>query len=351
MYRHSIPVNYSLAGTLWQGYEPADLLFFDIETTGFLASSSSLYLIGAVTWQDGRWMMTQWLAQTPSEEDQILKDFLSFAGDYRQIVHFNGDRFDLPYLNEKCSVYGLSNSLSRLISRDLYRTIRPLKKLLNLSALNQRSLEEWLGLQREDPYDGGELISVYKQYAKVPSEEALHSLLLHNQNDLEGMLALLPILSYLSIPNGSFRVENCEIAEDALLVYARLALSLPRTFSYQNDFLYVTGSNDRIAFKVKGLQGTLKYFYKDYKNYCYLPEEDIAIHKSVAAFVDAKYREPAKASTCFGKKEGFYLPQKEAVFTPVFQKEYKSRPYYFACKEQFPGTREELHDYLVELMA
>ena len=35
-----------------------ELLFFDIETTGFSGDTSSLYLIGCTWHRDGRWYMT-----------------------------------------------------------------------------------------------------------------------------------------------------------------------------------------------------------------------------------------------------------------------------------------------------
>ena len=50
-----------------------------------------------------------------------------------------------------------------------------------------------------------------------------------------------------------------------------------------------------ISFKAEGNEAHLcvpmyeeemKYFYKDYKEYFYLPEEDMAIHKSVSMYVD-----------------------------------------------------------------
>ena len=38
---------------------PEELLFFDIETTGFSGATSSLYLIGAVYVKDGVWNLIQ----------------------------------------------------------------------------------------------------------------------------------------------------------------------------------------------------------------------------------------------------------------------------------------------------
>ena len=45
-------------------------------------------------------------------------------------------------------------------SIDLYRLTRPYKKYLKLTHINQKSLESFLGIEREDRYNGGELIKI-----------------------------------------------------------------------------------------------------------------------------------------------------------------------------------------------
>ncbi|MDO4521528.1 MAG: ribonuclease H-like domain-containing protein [Eubacteriales bacterium] len=350
MIKRTSYIELNLDGTPLQDHDRSGMLFFDIETTGFTASTSSLYLIGAVSWVGDGWVVTQWLAEHPQEEAMILAEFLAFAKPFTQLIHFNGDRFDIPYLQEKSRYYQLSDSLSTILSRDLYRMIRPLKTLLKLPALNQRALEEYLGIFREDPYTGGELIRVYEDYVKHPTDQALHDLLLHNLNDLEGMLSILPILSYQAVQNGDFRVATAQIVGDSVIVRAWLPLMLPQTFSYRTEHMYLTGSQDQLAFEIYGIHDTLKYFFPDYKNYYYLPMEDMAIHKSVAAYVDKEHREPAKASTCYNRKKGFYLPQPEAIYTPVFRRDYHDRQMYFACKQEFVEDTAQMHDYLMQLI-
>ena len=227
---YNIPLN--LSGTMLQDYDSLSLLFFDIETTGFTADTSSLYLIGAITRQPEGWRLTQWFAESPSEESEILRAFLDFAVAYKQLIHFNGDRFDLPYLAAKCADYQITNSLSTMISRDLYKMVQPLKRLLKLSALNQRCLEEFLGIFRRDPYTGGELIHVYHNYTQTRDLSSLQKLLLHNHDDLLGMLDILPILSYHTVLSGSFQITDYTLEEDSLILHGRLPLYLPQVFSF-----------------------------------------------------------------------------------------------------------------------
>ncbi|MDO4343646.1 MAG: ribonuclease H-like domain-containing protein [Eubacteriales bacterium] len=350
MIKQTTKISLHLENTPFGSIEKSRLLFFDIETTGFTARSSSLYLIGCVAFLDGEWQAIQWFAENPAEESEILSLFLDFSRNFSQLIHFNGDRFDLPFLQEKCRAYGLTDTLSPLLSRDLYTMIRPLKKLLGLSALNQKSLEQFMGLFRRDPYSGGELIQVYQEYVHSALSGDLNMLLLHNYEDLCGMLSILPMLSYLCITSGTYRITESEVQEDTLILYARLPQSLPRPFSCRQDHFYLTGSQQRLAIQINGTRQPLKHFFDDYKNYYYLPQEDTAIHKSVAAYVDKAYREPAKASTCYSKKKGFYLPQFHPVFTPVFKENYKDTLTYFACTDAFLQDKEKMTDYIRHLI-
>ena len=46
--------------TLEQFYTPEDLLVFDIETTGFTAEHTALYLIGCAYYKNRQWNICQW---------------------------------------------------------------------------------------------------------------------------------------------------------------------------------------------------------------------------------------------------------------------------------------------------
>ena len=54
-------------------------------------------------------------------------------------------------------------------------------------------------------------------------------------------------------------------------------------------------------------QGRLKYFFPDWKNYYYLPQDDQAVHKSIGAFVDCSRRIPATARTCYQHAAGRFV--------------------------------------------
>ena len=87
--------------------DPAACIYFDIETTGLKASTSHLYLIGyavrerCVDAQTGDVQVIQLFAENTADEKLLLARFAEACAKYRTVIHFNGDRFDIPYLEEK----------------------------------------------------------------------------------------------------------------------------------------------------------------------------------------------------------------------------------------------------------
>ena len=188
----------------------SDLLFFDIETTGFSGDYASVYLIGCV-WHDGNtWILTQYFAETRDAEEEVLDAFFALLRTKRILVHFNGDGFDIPFLTKRCVFYKKNWNFEAVESFDIYKKIRPLKKLLGLENLKQKSIEQFLGISREDKYNGGQLIEVYGEYLQTHSELLKHLLILHNEDDLKGMPQILPILAYPDFLTGDFSFKGSE---------------------------------------------------------------------------------------------------------------------------------------------
>ena len=176
--------------------DPDRLLFFDIETTGFSGDTDSVYLIGCIYRSRGVWKFIQWFADSHAAERDVLRAFFDFTDGFDTLVHFNGDTFDIPFLKKRGGHLRIADPFGRLESVDIYKRVRPWKKHLGLSSLKQKSIESFLGIAREDIYSGGQLIEVYADYLASKSDGDLRLLLLHNEDDLKGMPALLPILFY-----------------------------------------------------------------------------------------------------------------------------------------------------------
>lgn len=327
-----------------------DALFFDIETTGLSARNSMCYLIGMVYLKDGLWEYTQMFADSPSDETCLLTDFFKIAGSYKYLIHFNGESFDIPFILQRCRLLELPFVPSLPESIDLFKRIRKLSKLLQLENFKQKTIEEFLGINRPDKYSGKELISIYRDYVISKNEDSEKLLLLHNHDDIKGLVEILPMLCYETFINAktddsedcnpvSFEInettdfEGNEIKE--LLISAKLTISVPVRITLKKDFFYAIISDETINLRIPFINQELKYFYPNYKDYYYLPDEDTAIHKSVASYVDKNHRKPARADTCYVRKSGDFLPQPEEVFTPSLRKAYKDNISYFQPGNKF----------------
>lgn len=337
------------------------VLFLDIETTGFTARSSYLYMIGCAYYQDGLWHTIQWMAENYEQEAELLSAFFEFAAMYRYLVHFNGNNFDLPFLIQKCEQLKLPHYFDALEGIDLYKRISHCKAFLKLPNCKQKTLEQFLGIDRKDVFSGGELIGIYHDYVKSPSEFAEKALFLHNSDDIKGMLDILPLLSYSDIISGAAPVRARKVQANSyrdihgnsrreLLITVTLPVTLPLPVSASAEGCFFRGEGDEAAIKVPIFDGELKYFYSNYRDYYYLPSEDIALHKSVAGFVDKKHRIQASAANCYTRKQASYLPQWDGSFEPYFKQDYHSKALYFELTDELKRDRAAFTAYANQIL-
>ena len=337
-----------------------DSIFFDIETTGFSPTSSSIYLIGCL-YQDGKNIVVeQFFAENKKEEKEILVSFMELLCRFKTIITFNGIGFDIPYMKAKCDTLHVEEHFQDYEYIDIFKQVGNVKFLLKQANYKQKTIEHFLGIHRDDKYSGGELINVYDNYVQSHSLADERLLLLHNYEDVLGMLDLLPVLTYQKILNGAYSIEKLEmepytsfegITGQEIIITLKNDYSVPKRVSFQQDEFYFTMNKDITKVRVAVFEGELKYFYPNYKDYFYLPKEDMAIHKSVATFVDKDYRERAKACNCYNRKTGLFLPQITLVMQPFFLKNHKDKLSYFELTEDFLTSNIMLKRYVEHIFS
>lgn len=335
------------------------LLFFDIETTGFSGDSSALYLIGC-TWNRGDgWKLTQWFADSPESEKEVLAAFFEFLKGFGTVIHFNGDTFDIPFLQKRCARLKLPYAFDGVASVDIYRKIRPLRRLLGLESMKQKAVEAFLGVSRRDVFSGGELIEVYRQYLVSRDERLLHLLLLHNADDLKGMPSILPILNYPDLLGGPLNPAGLEerktkdiFGQEARFLNLRLEspFSVPVKTEAEKPFLHLCLEGNLLRLEAELYQGELKYFYPNYKDYYYLPYEDTAIHRSVGEYVDKAARVKATAKTCYTKKSGLFLPQFGPLWPHALKRDWGDRLCFVEYSPQLFSDPAQIQRYAAQAL-
>ncbi len=305
------------------------ICFFDIETTGFSRNYNIVYLIGAVYFRNGISHYLQWLAESDSDEAYILSAFNDFLKDFHTLIHFNGDAFDIPFITERAAHLNVSLDLSHLESLDLYKTARKCKSIL------------------------------YRKFAAKPSDTAHNEyrklLLLHNHDDIEGMLSLLPLVSYYAIIMNSYTVDNAVIDKDTdsdgnvslrLIAECSLPVGVPVDRHICIDNIHILIKNRTLTLVIPVISDTLKYFFKDYKNYYYLTSEDEAIHKSIAQYVDSNNRVKCSASNCYTKKTGIFLPLYDNCDLNIFKKDYSDTEKYCNADDILLKSTDNTEKYI-----
>lgn len=289
-------------------------VFFDIETTGLSRDKASIYLIGAGVYSEDTYTIHQWFAESADDESTILDNFLSFIEPFETIIHFNGNSFDIPFVNHRSNLYGYEGIPTDINSIDLYKNISPYKNILKLDNLQQKTIEKFLDINRDDEYDGGKLIKIYKSYVKHPTQDSLDLLLLHNHDDMLGLAKLILTENFVHLLSGQANIKitrsylnsymNSDNDTCEELIYEMTTdINIPKKISYGVGNYYIIANNNSIILKILLIDNKLSVYYDNYKDYYYLPAEDMAIHKSLATYVDKKNRQPATADNCYSKIE------------------------------------------------
>lgn len=343
-------VEYRLQGYLSQAYPQEQLLFFDIETTGFIAKNTTLYLIGVLWFTEGKIHIRQWFNEDGNSEKEILLHFTSMCTQFSHLVHFNGIGFDLPYLKQKAELLDTTFDIVQTMSQiDIYKEIRPFKNVFGLDNMKQVSIEQYLKLNRDDTYSGKDLIHIYQRYVANPTEESEHVLLLHNHDDLLGMTQVSQILNYKHFfENPAIESIRFTEYEGRLIIHFTLEnnIPLPRRLSITKNSIYLNVSDSNGLLQVPIINTTLKHYFTDYKNYYYLPLEDTAIHKSIATYVDSDHRVKATKNNCYIRKNDTFIPCNSDNHPDIFKSDADDKKAFRTVESLLNDTFEAQCEYI-----
>lgn len=144
-----------------------DYCFYDIETTGFDPEFSRYAMTGIFYFKNNKWYMEQYLAESKSDEEVVVRATLDALLHFPKVVTYNGDDFDLPYLFHKLRKLGLDFSEEiKKRSVDLYKLTKPLKKKYNFFNCKLKTIEKFLGINRKFFIEGDLLAEYYTESVK-----------------------------------------------------------------------------------------------------------------------------------------------------------------------------------------
>lgn len=217
-----------------------NVAFFDIETTGFSRKNNNVILIGMLYQSKDCIVIKQFFAESLSDEKAILTSFKDVISNFDIYISYNGDTFDIPFLNAKYNMYNLDFSLDKDLSLDLLKIVKRNKDILQLENCKLKTIEKKLGLDRQDKISGKESVEMYKKFLKTQDENLKNTILKHNYDDIYYLPKLLNIYDFIS----QYNEVNFEIPYNDSNI--KFTLNLERLL-LKGDILSTSGIVENIS--------------------------------------------------------------------------------------------------------
>lgn len=170
-------------------YEPEQVCFLDIETTGL--STGAAFLVGLITWDSGSLTLRQLLARDYSEEAPLLAYLAALFDRYKGMVSFNGKSFDLRYIQERL----IANGIPYFVEFDHLDLLHEGRRQWKHELPNCRlqTLEKHIsGRVRIGDIPGADIPDAYHNFVKSGDARQIKEIIHHNALDL---ITLVEVLS------------------------------------------------------------------------------------------------------------------------------------------------------------
>jgi len=200
----------------------ADLLFFDLETSGLSTGAGTVAFLAAFGRLDTTGMLhiTQYLLLDYPGENDFIEALLHEinSGAAVTIVSYNGKCFDSQILSTRCLMNGIAPPQYR--HADLLHPSRRLWKRL-LPDCSQSTIETGiLGIDRTGDIPGAMAPDIWFAFLRRGETEPLLGICEHNRRDIAGLAAIFSTLVHIAdTPFDAMKKINFDIEALALRWY------------------------------------------------------------------------------------------------------------------------------------
>ncbi len=291
-------------------------ILLDIETTGLSRFKSKIFLLGfglVKEKPDGNFSLSiKQIFSVDGDEEGLLTDFISYLPKEGRIITYNGDRFDIPFIEEKCRKYSLPSALSDHESLDLLKYYSKLKNFLRLPSMSEKTVESFLKIKRDDKLSGKEIAEGIRKYYKEPDKITRDLILLHNKEDIEGLVSVFKLSEYLDLEKAFINIEELKILSSSdkemnVSFYGKLRRTLPSAIRIIAYPFYLISEDNSLRGTLRLRKKKLRFYHPDIENYTYLVKENIVIPKILADDIPRSRKRKPKKSECFTETEGFSM--------------------------------------------
>lgn len=227
------------------------ICFFDIETTGFSRKNNIVYLVGLLLKNvNSNYLLKQYLIQSKDEEKKLLKLLIEDFKYNQLLVNYNGDTFDIPFLNSKYKKHNIDYKIPLNKSFDLYKIVKENRDLLDLKNTKLKTIEKYLGINREDKLSGKECITLFYEYMNNNALDSKKLILKHNYDDLYYLPYTLKILDVIDdkktivLPNANrnidkliLKIKQIEMDNDIFTIECEInPIPIEQIYEYKDSY-------------------------------------------------------------------------------------------------------------------
>lgn len=189
-----------------------DFIFLDTETSG-LAGGTGTYAfeVGLGRFTNKGFHLAQFFMRHPGEESALLAGLSEFMDGMKAVVTYNGKSFDIPLLNTRYTMMGMSSPFRGIDHFDLL----PLARRLWRFRLESRTLgnveDQILGVRRGEEEVPGYLIpELYFEYLKTQDARPMGGIFYHNAIDILSLAGLFSHMAFLLHDPHSEKINHIE---------------------------------------------------------------------------------------------------------------------------------------------
>ncbi len=243
-----------------------DEIILDIETTGLDSTKDNLVLLGLIRFEKNKCYILQYFAQDNSEEKRLLEIYLKEIKN-KKVITYNGDKFDIPFLNARLDKYKLLTIFPESI--DIYKIISSKRKFFDFKSMKLTDIEKYIGIYRNDP-------SRYKVISKLSEDVKKRNkpkpIMVHNENDLISTEKLANIEDYfdkklsINLKDNRLTLKSVRINNDIGNIELISSNNIKESY-FTSNFYELIADNKSIEINLQLIYGS---FDKENAGYVFL---------------------------------------------------------------------------------
>ena len=189
-----------------------DFVFLDTETSG-LAGGTGTYAfeVGLGRFTDQGFHLAQFFMRHPGEEPALLAGLTEFMDGMKAVVTYNGKSFDIPLLNTRYTMMGMTSPFDGIDHFDLLPLARRLWRIRLESRTLSNVENQILGVERgEEEVPGYMIPDMYFEYLKSQDARPMGGIFYHNAIDILSLAGLFSHMAFLLHDPHSEKITHIE---------------------------------------------------------------------------------------------------------------------------------------------